>query len=305
MVSKEHGESVKIVACANALGNVIPPMILYKEKRMKPEWVDILPPESVYAMTPKGSMITATFLYWLDHFSRFKCKGRCLLIFDGVKSHLDYSIIAEAEKHDIVLFCLPSNTTHKLQPLDKSCFRLFEHYWDQELLLFHNQTNNDDITKARFGRIFSPVWDRTLVNVRGGFRATGIYPFDPNAIPDEASAPSFVTFLLDNINNKEPQPSTSGLSRPSVKQCSTRVQRGRQTKPSSSESDDTSSDDNNMTIMIVKFMSHLFAEVIPTPKKVRKTTRIIKPALNSGAVLLKKELFLKTPNPKMVGVKPQ
>ena len=37
---KEHGENVTIVSCGNALGNVIPPMILFKGKRMKQEWAD-------------------------------------------------------------------------------------------------------------------------------------------------------------------------------------------------------------------------------------------------------------------------
>lgn len=48
------------------------------------------------------------------------------LIFDGAKLHLDVSIVDAAEKHDISLFCLPSNTTHELQPMDKAVFKSYE-----------------------------------------------------------------------------------------------------------------------------------------------------------------------------------
>lgn len=43
LVSQEHGENATIVACANALGHVIPPVILFKGKRMKPTYIDGLP----------------------------------------------------------------------------------------------------------------------------------------------------------------------------------------------------------------------------------------------------------------------
>ncbi|XP_044262782.1 uncharacterized protein LOC123010147 [Tribolium madens] len=40
LVSQEHAENVTIVACGNAMGHVIPPMILFKGQRMKPTFSD-------------------------------------------------------------------------------------------------------------------------------------------------------------------------------------------------------------------------------------------------------------------------
>lgn len=211
-VSKEHGESVTIVGCGNAIGTVITPIILFKGKRMKPEWKDKLPTGSDCLMTPKGCMTTEAFCVWLKHFSRFKPNGPCLLIFDGAISHLDYSIVEKAEDFDIKLFCLPSNTTHELQPLDKSCYGPFETFWDEQVLLYLDQTSHDDITKARFGKIFSPVWDKVMKpeNVKSGFKGTGIYPFNPNVIPEQAFAPSDVTETeAPNPVNAPNQPSNS------------------------------------------------------------------------------------------------
>ncbi|XP_013200639.2 uncharacterized protein LOC106143167 [Amyelois transitella] len=196
LVAPEHGENVTVVSCGSALGHAIPPMILFKGKRMKPEWIDSLPTGSIAQMTPKGSMNTETFVNWLHHFAKFKLSGPCVLIFDGAKCHLDYTIVEVAEKFNIKLFCLPSNTTHELQPMDKSVFHSYEYYWDEEVLRYWSINQDRKITKQRFGIIFSKVWDKaaTPANIRAGFEATGIFPFDPQKIPEEAYAPSIPTY---------------------------------------------------------------------------------------------------------------
>jgi hypothetical protein len=138
IVAPEHGENVTIVACRSAVGNAIPPMVIFRGKRRKPELSDDLPPRSCIEMAAKGCMITDIFVRWIEHFAKYKPVGDVLLVFDGAASHLDPSIVEEADKHQIYLFCLPSNTTHELQPLDldKSVFRSFETYWDEEILRF-------------------------------------------------------------------------------------------------------------------------------------------------------------------------
>ncbi|KAK9687651.1 DDE superfamily endonuclease [Popillia japonica] len=65
----------KVVLCANAIGSAMPPMILSKGKRMKPEFADDLPPCSVYRMTEKGYMTTKCFVDWLHHFGSYKPPG--------------------------------------------------------------------------------------------------------------------------------------------------------------------------------------------------------------------------------------
>ncbi|KAJ2940839.1 hypothetical protein O0L34_g10097 [Tuta absoluta] len=138
---------------------------------------------------------------------KYKSPGKCLLIFDGASSHLDARIVDEADKNNIVLYCLPSNTTHELQPLDKSVNKSFEHYWDEEVLLYAYQNPERKITKTRFGKIFTKVWSRCMTqsNIINGFRATGLYPYDPSVIPDQAYAPSVLTEIPDpqlhNVSN--------------------------------------------------------------------------------------------------------
>lgn len=72
----------------------------------------------------------------------------------------------------------------------------------------------------RFTEIFTKVWLKAMTppsNIISGFRATGIFPFDPDVIPDSAFAPSFVTLVeerpLEQIatedNNNVNRPATS------------------------------------------------------------------------------------------------
>lgn len=172
---------------------------------LKKEWVDSLPTSSKTQMTPKGSMNSETFVNWIHHFAKFNLPGPCLLIFDGAKCHLDYSIVEAAEKFAIKLFCLPSNTTHELQPMDKSVFRSFEYYWDEEVLKYWSVHEDRKITTQRFGILFSKAGDKaaTPTNIKSGFEATGIFPFNPARILEEAYAPSIPT-----CNSTIPGPSS-------------------------------------------------------------------------------------------------
>ncbi len=218
---KEHGENVTVVAAGSAVGFLIPPMILFKGVRKDLSWVKLLPTGSAVEMTPKGCMNIETFVKYLDHFAKYKptgkflhekreidqllsrshhlwfiyVPGKCLFILDGAKCHFDISIVTTATSHDIELLCLPSNTTHKLQPLDKTLFGPLEKAWNDEVLTYWERDATRTLNKLEFCSIFSKAWARaaTSRNVVCGFQVCGIYPYDPNRIREEAYAPSLVT----------------------------------------------------------------------------------------------------------------
>ncbi|KAJ8896305.1 hypothetical protein PR048_001649 [Dryococelus australis] len=126
-VKRPRSMQVIVLTCGNVMGQFVSPVILFTGKLLKPEWEEKLPPGSNVVMTPKGSMTCETFSQWIDHFAKYKASGdRTLLIFDGASSHLDANIVSAADRHNLTLFCLHSNTTHELQPLDKSMFKFFE-----------------------------------------------------------------------------------------------------------------------------------------------------------------------------------
>ena len=65
-------------------------------------------------------MTTALFVEFIEHLGAFKMPGKALLIFGGARSHLSPDIVDAADAHNIFLYCLASNTTHELQPMDKA-----------------------------------------------------------------------------------------------------------------------------------------------------------------------------------------
>lgn len=73
--SQEHGENVTVVAYVNTLGNAIPPLILFKGKLRNPEYKDNFFLGAEYEVTPKGSMIAATFVKFLKSFGKYKLSG--------------------------------------------------------------------------------------------------------------------------------------------------------------------------------------------------------------------------------------
>ena len=137
-------------------------------------------------------MTSQTFVRWLQHFNRYKSGGECLLIMDGAKCHLNYSTVEAAEDMAVTLLCLPSNTTHELQPMDKSVFGPFEKFWDNELMNFWSTFEDCEFNNQQFGYVFTPLWDKSATpkNVKAGFEACGISLLNPNRILEQAFAPS-------------------------------------------------------------------------------------------------------------------
>ena len=290
---KEHGENVTIVSCGNALGNTIPPMVLFKGKRMKQEWADNLPAGSVVEMTPKGSMTSQTFVRWLHHFGRYKSAGECLLIVDGAKCHLDYSIVEAGESVGVTLLCLPSNTTHELQPMDKSVFGPFEKFWDDELMNFWSTHKDREFNKQRFGYVFTPVWDKaaTPKNVKAGFEACGIFPFNPNKIPEEAFAPSLTT---------EIQRPVSPIAGPSHTQDVIQdlpEDQGGEREEAEDDSSAWDTDDSENLQLSEKRRNVSFSDILNTPNSKKRAPKRNRPPLNSRAIQITKSLFPNASDP--------
>ncbi|KAL0821830.1 hypothetical protein ABMA28_005237 [Loxostege sticticalis] len=195
LIAPEHAENVTIAMCVNAIGTAIPPMILFKGQRQRPDLSENLPAGTLVRMAPKGSMTADLFVEFIQHLAKYKVGEKCLLIFDGAKCHLSVEALDAADNNDMVLYCLPSNTTHELQPLDKSVNKSFEHHWDQEVLNYLSASADRTLTKATFNKIFTRVWPKCMThnNIVNGFKATGLFPFDPQVIPEEAFAPSVLS----------------------------------------------------------------------------------------------------------------
>ncbi|XP_065664636.1 uncharacterized protein LOC136086273 [Hydra vulgaris] len=178
-------------------------MILYKGKNSKHEYGDNLPPGSIFRMTPKGYITKEEFCTILRHFNQHRLPDKALFIFDGYRSHLEIAVIKEAEKLNIHMICLPAHCSHELQLLDKSVFKPLKTYWNVSIDNFRRNFPGLSLSKLEFPLLFTEAWLRTATpaNAISGFRSTGIYPFNPNIIPQVAFGRSVISSCINGKNS--------------------------------------------------------------------------------------------------------
>ncbi|KAJ8889368.1 hypothetical protein PR048_008867 [Dryococelus australis] len=82
----------------------------------------------------------------VHHLLRIQNPWACTLIFDGAFSHLDANIVHTADANDITLFCLPSNTTHEIKPMDESVLKSYEVHWGNDVILSWTQHTHSTAT---------------------------------------------------------------------------------------------------------------------------------------------------------------
>lgn len=177
---------ITVLACASASGYVMPPMVIYDRKNLKQELHAGEVPGTIYGLSEKGWIDTELFELWLDHhFLHYAPPAKpLLLLLDGHSSHYQPTVVRKAAANDIILFCLPPHTTHLAQPLDRSIFSPLKTYWSQECQNYLARNPGKVISRNSFSQIFSKAWFRGMTpeNVTAGFRATGVFPLNHNAI---------------------------------------------------------------------------------------------------------------------------
>ncbi|XP_069357516.1 uncharacterized protein [Maniola hyperantus] len=186
LTSSEKGENVTVIACCNAQGNFLPPVLIYKGTYSKPQFSEGLPPGSQVFMNKKSSYInTDLFMKWFEEiFLPAKGSGKALLIMDGHSSHSNNIRLLEVAKdNDVTLLCFPSHTTHAMQSLDRAFFRPFKVYFAQEAKSWMIMNKNKKLTRYDVSKLIGKAW-RKAASVSNGvsaLKSCGIYPYDPNA----------------------------------------------------------------------------------------------------------------------------
>ena len=126
--------------------------------------------------------------------------GYRLLILDSHNSHCTYQFCNFAEKHKIIVICLPSHMTHVLQPCDVGVFGPLSKLWKAQV----NKASRANITINKTNLLFYYSQARSEAfkpsMIQSSFSKTGIFPFNPDAI-DQA-----VFELSKNTTTKSSQP---------------------------------------------------------------------------------------------------
>lgn len=178
--------SVSLMFCGSADGDILPPFVVYKSTQLWTTWCQGGPTGTKYNHTPSGWFDGATFTAWIrdlvvPHLR--KLPGKKVLIGDNLASHFSISALELLSENDIILICLPPNTTHITQPLDKAVFRPVKGHW-RAILLSWKETNtggkSTTIDKQYFPYLLKKLWDAVTPNIgknlKAGFESCGIVP---------------------------------------------------------------------------------------------------------------------------------
>nr|XP_039263218.1 uncharacterized protein LOC120339200 [Styela clava] len=209
----ERGLSQTIVVCVNAIGDYIPPMVIYKGKRVNPALDRGLPAGSIVKYSESGYINKDLFLAWMEHCctsKRSDC-GKTLLVVDGHHSHThSLEVLEYARSHNVEIVSMPPHTSHYLLLLDKVHFKPLKDHFKEAVRVHHRNNPEAEISRIDFPALFSKAYYKiaTVGNAVTSFRATGLYPLDIEQIPEHAFAPSQTTAIVrsgesDNITNRD------------------------------------------------------------------------------------------------------
>ncbi|XP_050518220.1 uncharacterized protein LOC114332802 isoform X3 [Diabrotica virgifera virgifera] len=103
---------------------------------------------------------------------------------DGHSSHLSLPLSEFCRDNDIVLIALLPNSTHILQPMDVAVFHSLKNAWRKKVHDWRMQNNGRRLKRCEFGPLLE---DCILVSlkpetIQHGFRACGLFPFNPDAV---------------------------------------------------------------------------------------------------------------------------
>lgn len=198
-------KTVTVIGAGNAIGNQVPPFFVFPGQRMMPELLDGATPGVQGRVSLSGWSNSEIFdEYMKEHLINYlparDASNKVLVMYDGHKSHVSLGIIEWARRENIILFVLPPHTSHLLQPLDVGAFAPFEIAWGQACHTHLRNNGISVITRHEVCKIACRVYTKTLTpsNFQSAFKKCGIFPYNPDVIPEVALAPS-QSFPVDDV----------------------------------------------------------------------------------------------------------
>ena len=153
---------ITVVGCVSAVGQAIPPFVIFKAKTLSPLWMKNGVSGTAYARSEKGWIDTELFHSWLStHFLKYAVSSRpLLLILDGHSSHYQLETVKFAKSNEIILFCLPPHTTHVSQPLDTCVFGPLKNIGMMVYMTFFQKTPKKPSQNITFHQYFEQLGRR-------------------------------------------------------------------------------------------------------------------------------------------------
>jgi hypothetical protein len=183
-------EWVTAIECIGSTGYVVPPCIIFKGKVHIEGWFEELglPGDWRIELSANGWTTDQITLRWLQKcfipYTTERAVGsHRLLVLDGHGSHLTPEFDKVCRDNKIICICMPSHSSHLLQPLDVGCFgplkRAYGGLVEAKMRLGFHYIDKHDFLQA-YPKARDKVF--TIQNAQSGFRATGIEPYNPEEV---------------------------------------------------------------------------------------------------------------------------
>nr|XP_023028549.1 uncharacterized protein LOC111516636 [Leptinotarsa decemlineata] len=165
ITSWEKGKNITLLCAMSAAGGYIPPVFIFPKKRLTPLLEKDGPAGALYKCSDNGWINENLFLEWLVHF----------------KQHYKYC------KSNHIYMSLPPHASHKMQPLDVSFFGPLKMAYKKECDLFLKSNLAEKITPYDVASLVRKAFNNIASINKGesGFRATGIFPLNPEVFTEE------------------------------------------------------------------------------------------------------------------------
>ena len=168
-------------------------MVILKKRPINRQLTNLEVPGTSYGLSPNEWMNWELFTSWFTvHFLQYGHRDRpLLLLMDGHSSHYSPATITFAAEKGMILFTMPPNTTHLMQPLDRACFSPLKMNAQREMChQFRMNNPGRAITLYDFNSVsWSMVQAMSMTNVLQLFKVTGIYPFNSTVYNAISSPP--------------------------------------------------------------------------------------------------------------------
>ena len=191
----EKPKRTTMLTYVNAAGFALPPLIIHKGK-YHDSWRTHCPRSVMVRGSKKGYINKFLFAeYGKRLIYHLHAAGQLdkpnLILMDSHYSHVfNYCYMKMMFDKDIKVMALEALSSHFSQPLDKNPLSAFKNEFNFQMKRFNRTVGGRAITKAEFFPVFNIAWNRAMTpaNIKAGFKRTGIWPPDIEAIPDELFA---------------------------------------------------------------------------------------------------------------------
>ncbi len=189
---------------------VLPPHVIAKGKTTKALFSfqpDAAPDGTTWSVSDSGwTKQGIASLWFTGNFLKYIGDERPqILILDGHDSHNFIELIELAIANQITLIKLPANTSHWLQPCDRTVYGPLKSYYNEACQNMMNMFPGSVVSRHNFCTLLKSAWDQAVTadNIKSGFRACGIHPFNPTELPDDAYLLNSVYTVSHLMANRE------------------------------------------------------------------------------------------------------